>query len=34
VLCDDGRVVHKKERDRDKDESDKEDTRGYEKPGV
>ena len=32
--CDDGRVVDKKERDEDEDESDMEDTSGYEKSGV
>jgi len=32
--CDDGRVVDKKEWDGDEDESDMEDTSGYEKSGV
>jgi len=32
--CDDGRVVDKKERDGDENESDMEDTSGYEKSGV
>jgi len=32
--CDDGRVVDKKERDGVEDESDMEDTSGYEKSGV
>jgi hypothetical protein len=34
VFCDDGRVVDEKERDRDEDENDVEDTSGYEKSGV
>jgi len=34
VFCNDGRVVDEKERDRDEDENDVEDTSGYEKSGV
>jgi len=34
VLCNDGRVVDDKERDRDEDENDVDDTSRYEKTGV
>jgi hypothetical protein len=34
VLSDDGRVVDKKERDGDEDESDVQDTSAYQKSGI
>jgi len=34
VFCNDGRVVHDKERDGDEDENNVEDTSGYETSGV
>jgi len=34
VFCDDGRVVHAKERDGDEDENNVEDMSGYAKSGV
>jgi len=34
VFCNDGRVVHEKERDVDENENDVEDTSGNEKSGV